>query len=426
MPKFSALVVLCMLACPACGGRIEQDSATAPASDDAPAGSVAPSTKLATVACSQLGDRDPTATSGSVLWLQKFGAPAISSVAITPDGGAFLARAAGLLKIDRDGNLLWSKPFGKLVATDSAGDAYVAGTFTDTLALGDTELHAGGGSEAFLAKLDPSGNLLFGTLLGPADPQLSSLAVAADGSAVVSGSGLGTVELDAQGALLWSKRFFGHVALDASGNVFMTGTLREPTDFGAGPLSSAGGGDIFLVKLRANGELVFSRQFGDAGAQQQGQGIFVDRANRVIVSGVFDGTVDFGAGALSLDRTACPSEAWCETAGFVTKFDPDGNALWSWSAGPMRALAGVATDSRDNIVLSGASPGGVTPFRIPLLSALSADGSELWRRAEWPKTGIGSGQDVVVDPCDNVLWSVSVLESIGSDEEQPYIAKLLP
>jgi hypothetical protein len=206
----------------------------------------------------------------------------------------------------------------------------------------------------------------------------------------------------------------------------MTGSLREPTDFGAGLLTSAGGADIFLLKLSANGELVFSRRFGDAGANQQGEGIFVDRTNNLIVSGVFDGTVDFGAGALSLDRAACPTEAWCETAGFVTKFDADGNALWSWSAGPMRALPSVATDSRANILLSGASPGGVTPFRIPLLSALSADGSELWRRAEWPKTGIGSGQDVVVDPCDNVLWSVSVLESIGSDEEQPYIAKLLP
>jgi len=206
----------------------------------------------------------------------------------------------------------------------------------------------------------------------------------------------------------------------------MTGSLREATDFGAGPLASAGGADIFLVKLSASGELVFSRQFGDAGATQQGEGIFVDRSNQVIVSGVFDGTVDFGAGALSLDRARCPADTWCETAGFVTKFDADGNALWSWSAGPMRALPSVATDSHDNILLSGASPGGVTPFRIPLLSALSADGSELWRRSEWPKTGIGGGQDVVVDPCDNVLWSVSVLESIGSDEEQPYIAKLLP
>jgi hypothetical protein len=417
-----------MLACPACGGRIEQDGAAAPAADDAPAGSVAPSTKLATVACSHLdADGAPSAKSGSVLWLQKFGDAPIRAVAMEPDGGAFLAHSADVSKIDRDGNLLWSKPFGGLVATDRAGNAYVAGTFTGTLALGDAELRAQDGNEVFLAKLDPSGNLLFSAALGGSpDPQVSSLAVAADGSAVVSGSGLGTVGLDAQGQVRWSKRFFGQVAFDASANVLMTGSLSEPTDFGAGLQTSAGGADIFLVKLSASGELVFSRQFGDAGAEQHGQGIFVDRSNHVIVSGVFDGTVDFGAGALSLDDKACAADAWCKTAGFVTKFDADGNASWSWSAGPMRALSSVATDSRDNIVLSGASPGGVTPFRIPLLSALSSDGSELWRRAEWPKTGIGTGQDVVVDPCDNVLWSVSVLESIGSDEEQPYIAKLLP
>jgi hypothetical protein len=207
--------------------------------------------------------------------------------------------------------------------------------------------------------------------------------------------------------------------------LLLAGELAGSMDFGGGPLSSAGGSDVFLVELSPAGDQLFSRRFGDAGANQRAEAIAVDGQGNLLLGGVFDGSLDFGAGALTLDAHACPAEAWCKTAGFVAKLDSEGKALFSQSLGPMRSLAGLASDSQDQLLLSCRLPGGVTPFEIPLLLKLDAQGAELWRRSEWPASGIGAGHDVISDPSDNVLWSVSVLPAPGG-YEQPFIAELSP
>jgi len=346
-------------------------------------------------------------------------------VASDPMGDVFVARSeTQLSKLDGNGTLLWSQPFGTLVATDALGNVHVAGSFTGTLTLGASELRAAGGSDVYLAELDPNGTLLSAVALGgAADDRALSLVIDSERNAILSGSGLGTVKLDANANVLWSKDFYGHLAVDAIDDVLLAGALTETTDFGGGALSSAGAADVFVVKLSASGEHRFSRRFGDA-AEQRAEAIAVDHANDLLISGVFAGNVDFGAGVLSLRPGACPEEVGCQTAGFVTKLSASGDALWSVSRGPMRALPGLSVGAQNTVVLSGAMPGNVRPYHIPFAARLRADGAELWQRSEWPKTGIGAGHDIVVDPCDNLLWSVSAVPSLGSDE-RPYLAKLL-
>jgi hypothetical protein len=423
-------VVVSALACAGCGGqRVPNANRTDSSSEEASGGSVG--TTISGAACparNVTNEPENKAESGSALWLQGFGdALEVTSVASDTEGNALLARSGGqTLKLDANGALLWSKPFGSLVATDTQGNAYLVGTLEGTLELGSHALRAKGGRDVFVIKLDPNGNVLYGvTLGGPDDDDVLSLAVDSNANAVVSGTGIGTVKLDRDANVLWTKGFHGHIALDSLGNILLTGALTTTVDFGGGGLTSAGGTDIFVAKLAPTGEHLFSRRFGDAAERQRGETIAVDRSDNVLVGGVFDGAVDFGGGALSLPSRTCPDEVWCLTAGFVTKLDAQGQWLWSLSLGPMRALPGVAADSRGNVVLSGALPGGVSPFRIPLVSELNPDGTELWRRVEWPETGIGAGHRVAVDPCDNVLWSLSVRPTLESDE-QSYIAKLSP
>jgi hypothetical protein len=102
--------------------------------------------------------------------------------------------------------------------------------------------------------------------------------------------------------VVWTKSFYGHVALDSLGNSLLTGVLTGTMDFGGGPLTSRGGADVFVVKLAPGGEHVFSRRFGDASELQSGQAIAFDRWNNVLLGGVFEGTLDFGGGELSLSR----------------------------------------------------------------------------------------------------------------------------
>jgi hypothetical protein len=325
-------------------------------------------------------------------------------VASDTHGNVLLARS-GLetLKLDSEGRVLWAQPFGSLVASVRDDNAWVVS-----------------GSEVF--KLDAAGQVLLMTSL--ALDGAAALAVDSAGNVAVSGPGLGTLKLDAQAQLLWSKPFFGALAFDAMGNLLLTGALTQASDFGAGPLESGGGSDVFVAKLSPNGEHLFSRTFGDRAEQQRGESIAVDAQGNVLLAGVFDGRLDFGTGS-PLRPGACPADAWCKTSGFAAKLDSAGGVLWSRALGPMRTIDGAASDAFGNLVLSGALPGGVTPFRNAWLSALDASGAPLWRRAEWPETGIGAGHGVAVDPCNNVFWSVSALPDLES-EERAYVAKLSP
>jgi hypothetical protein len=427
---FVSTVSACLCAI-ACGGSQPEDSAAGvrnintpglgqsiPASHP-PSGSV-------TRGDPQAGCARNSQPPASEVWLASVAADDVfelSSVAADVANNVILARYAGeTRKIGPGGDTLWSKPFGSLVAVDRAGNVYVTGT---SPALGTSSADAGS-NDVFVAKLDPMGNLLYASLVGSAPVHgITGLAVDADGSAVVSGKGFGTVKLDAAGHPLWNRSFDGYLAIDSKGNVLMTGGFTDSVDFGGGSLVSAGGEDIFVTKLDPAGNHVFSKRFGDAGANQRGEAIAIDAAGDVLVSGVLDGVVDFGDGPISVPPGACPAEVWCEKAGFVLKLDPQGNSLWSWSRAPIRSLPGIASDSRGNVLVSGAYPGNVEPFRLSFLIELDPAGLERWQLLEWPKTGAGAGHRVAVDSCDNVLWSLSVRPSLD-ESEQSYLAKLTP
>ena len=125
---------------------------------------------------------------------------------------------------------------------------------------------------------------------------------------------------------LWSQRFgdtaadVGHaVAVDASGNVFITGSFRGTDDFGGGPLVSAGEADVFLAKYDANGVHQWSKRFGSS-LDDVGWALTVDGSGHVVITGYFNSTVDFGGGPLV-------SAGWGDS--FVVKFDTNGFHVWS-------------------------------------------------------------------------------------------------
>ncbi|WP_437836578.1 hypothetical protein [Sorangium sp. So ce1153] len=200
-------------------------------------------------------------------------------------GGGVLTSAGQndivVVKLDPLGNHLWSKVFGDAddqygitIASDASGNVVVGGWFLGTVDFGGGPLVASGLNDGFAAMLDASGNHVWSRSIGGGgNDAVISVALDATGNAAVLGSFEGVADLgggpvpsagandifvakyDGAGGHVWSSRFgdtavaYGGVAFDAAGDVYAAGELYGNVDFGSGPMTSAGGLDVFVVKL---------------------------------------------------------------------------------------------------------------------------------------------------------------------------------
>ncbi|MGH7175870.1 MAG: SBBP repeat-containing protein, partial [Tepidisphaeraceae bacterium] len=112
------------------------------------------------------------------------------------------------------------------------------------------------------------------------------------------------------------------ISVDATNNVYFTGSFTGTASFNTDStpleLTSNGGADAFVAKLSAGGSLKYAQGFGGSGADA-GRAISVDSAGRTVVTGSFQGTVDFNPGTGSTQRTSVGSDDV-----FVSSFSPGG------------------------------------------------------------------------------------------------------
>jgi uncharacterized protein (AIM24 family) len=158
----------------------------------------------------------------------------------------------------------------------------------------------------------------------------------------------------ANGTHVWSKRFGGTgqdetvdgVAVDGSGNVVVTGRFQGSVNFGGAGLTSAGGQDVFLAKYSSSGTHLWSKRFGGT-LGDRGNSVAVDGNGNVVVTGTFSGSIDFGGGALTSSGTQDL---------FLAKFSGTGGHLWSKRFGGSSSYdvgTGVAVDDSDNVLVTG-------------------------------------------------------------------------
>jgi hypothetical protein len=145
---------------------------------------------------------------------------------------------------------------GNAIAVDAGGNAYIVGTTnsTDFPTINPLQASlAGGGNDAFVAKLSPAGSALFySTFLG--------------GSGLDSATG---------------------VAVDSLGNVYLTGFTSSPNFPRVNPMQpvNAGGYDAFVAKLTPAGNaLVYSSYLGGSNSDS-GAAIALDGAGNVYIAG---------------------------------------------------------------------------------------------------------------------------------------------
>jgi hypothetical protein len=357
-----------------------------------------------------------------------------SDVATDPFGNVFHAMqsipgepSGGLTKLGPDGEQIWKRPYGSVVASDATGHPIVAGAFDEELDFGFGPLAPTGGADVFLAKLSPDGEPVWARRLGTSgNAAPRSLAVDGAGKIAVSTISAGTFVFDAQGKLLWEKPFAGALAYDSSGNLLVTGGFVGSLDFGAGPVVSGGASDAFLVKLDPDGKHIFSHVIGDAAndaEEQIGTSISVDANDNLILVGELEAGISlFG------EQQTMPSagEQGQLPGAFIVKLDPTGSVIWKQITIAVEDLFDVAADAQGNLLVAGSLVGDVVPFRRTFVQKLDPDGNLLWEHEQLPSdsTGVGAGHGVTTDHCGGAFWSAAVRMD-GTSPEQPTRALLV-
>jgi hypothetical protein len=247
--------------------------------------------------------------SGELLWQRNHGGSGndhANSVQKTDDGGYVLAGVtssndgdvsgnhggisdAWIVKLSEDGDIQWQRCFGgsggdQLNAIRQTSDGgYLAVGFTDS---DDGDVSGNhGGSDAWVIKLDPVGELQWQRCLGGSGNEgFGAVEQVAAGGYIMAGSTTSTdgdvtsnqgqddawvVKLNVNGEIVWQRTLGGSSydwAIDILENPDGSYVMVGETYSNDGDVSgSHGNGDAWVVKLSADGELVWQRCYGGGG-----------------------------------------------------------------------------------------------------------------------------------------------------------------
>jgi hypothetical protein len=424
--------------------------------------------------CDGLTNEEGAGCAGAEIWQKTFGdaspqkafAVAVDSagnviaagdLAGSADFGGGVLTSAGqndifVVKFDPQGGHIWSKRFGgqgnqhaRGVAVNAAGDVVVAGFFEVSVDFGGGQLISAGQMDIYMATLSgASGAHVASARFGDAGMQRCQAVAAAPDGARITGAFEGSVDFgggaltsaggqdvfvaafDATNQHVFSKGFGGAgdqvgagIAAGPAGTMVVTGSFGGDLSFGGMPFTSAGLDDVFVAKLGPAGEHVWSQAFGDA-AIQTGAGVAVDGAGNVLLAGAFDGSIDFGGGALT-------SAGGLD--GYITSLSAAGAHLFSKRFGDAGEQLGaaVASDGSNNVVATGHFEGSVDLGGGAVTSAgqtdilvtkLSPAGAPAWSK-RLGDNGSQLAYGIAIDSTGKVVVA-------GSFQGDVFVAKLAP
>jgi hypothetical protein len=311
-------------------------------------------------------------------------------------------------KYNADGTTAWVRQFGSAgedgaadVAFDAAGNAYVVGTYTGALDLGngiglDADLNSG--RKVFIAKYDPAGKPLWarhndtypGTQLPICTPAASVLGVQVDSANQVnvtcvyglatnfgfggllpapptapvrnpaatqvymarfsasSGTPLGLAPIlyitpsAAAGGLAFQQRLL----TTPTGGTYLVANYVAAPSFGNGQaFAEAASPDVLVAKYNALGQVEWARSFGGPDRDELTDAR-TDAAGNLYITGVFRQSLRFGSTTLA--------GAGAED-GFLVKYSPQGVEQWAQSlTGPgTDTFRGLCVDPAGNAYVTG-------------------------------------------------------------------------
>jgi uncharacterized repeat protein (TIGR01451 family) len=264
--------------------------------------------------------------------------PGVNVFQISEQNSPFGGSDAFLLKLNNNGTFMWAKGLGSTffdeglsVAIGTWGNVLIGGQFSATADFDPSSavynVTSLGGDDVFVANLDWNGNFVWvKTFGGPNFDYLKDIKTDLTGNIYLAGSYFGTADFDPDtsiyqmstagsydayvlklnplGEFIWAKSMGGtqndrahSLALDQYNNIYTTGFHFSPIgDFNPNNevynLYGSGYSDIYLHKLDKNGAFIWAKSIGNTN-YDYGQGIDVDLEGNVLLTGMFEGTVDF-------------------------------------------------------------------------------------------------------------------------------------
>jgi hypothetical protein len=247
--------------------------------------------------------------------------------------------------------------------------------------------------------------------------------------ATVSGASEGArdvfvAKLDAEGELMWLRRFGGQsneeateVAIDAKGRIAIAGHFDGELPIMADSLVSRGNDDIFVAILSGDdGAPLWAASYGDGGDAEAGSeqtsnpeaqhptALAFDSNGELILAGVFSGNLAIGTDVLygAGDQDT-----------FVVKLGVDGTPRWlhSYADSDNQIINAVAVDSSDSVIVAGHFHNrmrlGSFTFNTPgegdaFVGKIDTDGIVTWAN-DFGDAGDESVAALAVDPNSNAI-----------------------
>ena len=226
---------------------------------------------------------------------------------------------AHILKIDDNGDTLWTKAYGgtsgeDVDAVQQTGDGgYILAGYTSST--------GAGGADFYLLKLDADGNEEWSRAYGGSShEEARALQQTDDGGYVIAGytrsfgdnvptfENFYVVKTDADGDTLWTRAYGGAgaeiaygIEQNADGEYYVAGYTAS---YGSGGL------DAWLVKLNANGDTIWTRTYGGLGPEE---------------AAALTPTSDGGYALAGVSSSFTPGIKEC----YLVKVDAEGTSQWS-------------------------------------------------------------------------------------------------
>lgn len=413
--------------------------------------------------------------------------PGVQNLSASGTNDIFLA------KYDATGKYLWAHSFGSTgenagtaVMVMSNGDVVFGGSFSGTVDfdpdMGIVNKTSSGYGDAFFARYDKFGNFIWVKQIADAyNGAVKKLRTDAAGSILVAGEfssiadfnpGGTPVMLDgAAGGLFFAKydgmtgmnmwaRNIGpsggsqsirDMELDDAGNIYLAGSFTGTADFdpgaGVNHLIATGYQDLFLARYSVAGDLVWAGNAGSASNVAFANGISIDDAGHIDVTGIFYESVDFdfGTGSALMTATHPMTQNF-----FIAQYDTAGKYQWVHTFGPATSSGGLSdgmdlvTDKSGNMYVSGTFSYG-TDFdpgagNVSLtaatgdiyLASYSANGDYRWVRNLKCRNVIGASSNkanavLTIDKASDILYMAGAISDTADFDLSPSgVAQQIP